>query len=99
MSTATGLEIGAVNRSGLAQIVDTRWDSNGTLTVTVREMIGGFDSWIGGKARALRVMRDLARRALPEYHKGQTKGARLVRTFYADGGHYATFAVTRNERY
>ncbi|MBT2484792.1 MULTISPECIES: hypothetical protein [unclassified Microbacterium] len=98
MSTATALEIGAFNRSGLAQITDTNWDSNGTLRVTVREMIGGFDCWIGGKKRAIRVMRDLARRALPEYHEGQTKGARLVRTFYADGGHHATFAVTRVAR-
>lgn len=97
MATTTGLEIGAVNRSGLAQIVDTNWDSNGTLLVTVREMIGGFGSWVGGEKRAIRVMRDLARRALPEYHEGQTKGARLVRTFHAEGGHYATFAVTRIE--
>lgn len=97
MSTSEGLEIGAFNRSGLAQIVDTSWDSNGTLMVTVREMIGGFNCWTGGRNRAIRVMRDLARRALPEYHKGQTRSARTVRTFYAGGCHYATFAVSRND--
>ncbi len=87
-------EIGTQTRNGLAEITDTSWDSNGTLTVTVREMIGGFDGWIGGERRALRVMRDLARRALIEYHPGQT---RTVRTWYTGGQHHATFAVSRNE--
>lgn len=90
------LTVGDYNASGLAQITDTRWDSNGSLLVTVREMIGGFDSWVGGKDHAIRIMRTLARRALTEYHEGQTKRSPLVRTWFADGQHHATFMVSRN---
>lgn len=91
MSTVS---IGDFSRNGLYQITDTSWDSNGTLRVTVREMIGEREM---PKAR-LEAMRRFARRALPEYHEGQTKGAATVRVWYAQGCSHATFAVTRNER-
>lgn len=87
--------IGDFNRSGLVQITDTRWDGNGTLFVTVREMIGGFSQWRGGKPQALAAMRNLARRTIS--HPELTHSARTVRTFYAEGQHHATFAVSRIE--
>ena len=90
------LEIGTTSKDGLVQITDTSWDGNGTLLVTVRELIGGFDGWIGGKARAVRKMRDFARRALPEYYDGQTVSVKVIRTWTAQGGSHATFAVSRN---
>lgn len=90
----TAIEIGTFSNNGLYQITDTNWDSNGTLNVTVREMIG--ETAIP-KAR-LEAMRKFARRALTEYHEGQTKSARTVRTWYAQGQSHATFAVSRNER-
>lgn len=86
--------LGDFSRNGLYQITDTHWDSNGTLRVTVREMIGEREL---PKAR-LEAMRRFARRALPEYRPGQTRGASTVRTWYAQGGMHATFDVTRNER-
>jgi hypothetical protein len=89
------VSIGDYSRNGLFQITDTNWDSNGTLTVTVREMIGEREI---PKPR-LEAMRRFARRALTEYQPGQTKGAATVRTWFANGQSHATFAVTRNERY
>ena len=86
------LTIGDISRNSLYQITDTNWDSNGTMRVTVRELIGEREL---PKAR-LEAMRRFARRALPEYHEGQTKGARTIRTWYAEGCSHATFAVTRN---
>jgi len=88
------VKIGDISRNGLYQITDTNWDSNGTMKVTVRELIGEREI---PKDR-LEAMRRFARRALPEYRKGQTRGARTIRTWYADGCSRATFAVTRNER-
>lgn len=87
------LNIGDYSRNGLYQITDTSWDSNGTLRVTVREMIGEREI---PKAR-LEAMRRFARRALPEYRPGQTRSAKTVRTWYAQGQSHATFAVSRNE--
>lgn len=86
-------ETGDFSRNGLYQITDTNWDSNGTLKVTVRERIGERGIT---KAR-LEAMRRFARRALPEYSKGQTRSARTVRTWFAQGCSHATFAVSRNE--
>lgn len=86
-------ELGDFSRNGLYQITCTLWDSNGTLSVTVREMIGEREL----PKERLEAMRRFARRALPEYHKGQTRSARTVRTWFADGGSHATFAVSRNE--
>lgn len=89
------VEIGTFSRNGLYQITDTNWDSNGTLAVTVREMIGEQSL---PKTR-LEAMRKFARRALPEYHEGQTKSAATVRTWFANGQSHATFAVSRLDRY
>lgn len=89
------LEIGAYSRNGLYQITDTNWDNNGTLSVTVREMIGEREM---PKPR-LEAMRRFARRALPEYREGQTKSAATVRTWFANGQSHATFAVSRLDHY
>jgi hypothetical protein len=93
------LEIGDYSHDGLLQITDTAWDSNGTLRVTVREMIGGIDGWVLPKRLVIARMRRLARRALPEYHKGQTRSSRLLSEVYAQGCTWVTFAVSRNEEY
>lgn len=89
------MEIGMLSHDGLLQIVDTSWDSNGTLTVTVREMIGGLDQWGLPKRLVIERMRRLARRCL--MYPEKTRSSRLIRTFYADGCGYATFAVSRLE--
>jgi len=86
------LEIGDYSRNGLYQITDTRWDSNGTMYVTVREMIGEREL---PKTR-LEAMRRFARRALS--HPEKTRSARTVRTCYASGQSHATFAISRLER-
>jgi hypothetical protein len=87
------LGIGDSNRDDTVRVSDTSWDGNGALTVTVREMIGGYNGWIGGRDRALRAMRDTARRAL--MYPEKTRSTRLVREWYADGQNHATFAVSR----
>jgi hypothetical protein len=87
------LTIGDTTRDGLLQITDTRWDNNGTLFVTVREMIGGGDSgWIGGMPTER--MRRLARRAL--MYPDKTRSSRVVNRVSPrhDSG-YITFAVSR----
>lgn len=83
------LEIGDLSRNGLYQIVDTNWDCNGTLRVTVRELIGERSI----NAVALRAMRDLARRAL--MYPEKTRSVRVVRQFFADGSTHVTFDVSR----
>lgn len=93
-----GLNIGDFSRDGLLQITGKSWDSNGTMTVSVREMIGGADGWIGGWPRVRAKMRRFAKRALPEYHVGQTKSVRFVRTWSSGGCTHATFLVSRLER-
>lgn len=85
--------IGDRSPDGLLEIVDTNWDSNGTLRVTVRETMG-HDCIIGGFP--LRRARTLARAALPEYRKGQTLSSRVVNRFTANGCEHVTFAVSRN---
>lgn len=88
------LTIGDRTDDGLLEIADTNWDSNGTLRVTIRELIGEGDAgWIGGMP--IRRMRTLARRALPEYRDGQTRSSRVVRKFVAEGCGFVTFAVSR----
>lgn len=84
--------IGSTDRDGLVQVVDTSWDSNGTLTVTVRELVGG-GCFLGGRDAYLPRMRRLARRALA--HPEQTRSCRTVREFYADGSAHVVFAVSR----
>lgn len=89
--------IGDYSRDGLLQITDTNWDSNGTLTVTVREMIGQYWEDYGHNLDStIRRARTLARSALPEYTKGQTRSSRVVRKWHANGQSHVTFAVSRN---
>jgi hypothetical protein len=90
MATA---EIGTRSRNGLYEITDTNWDSNGTMRVTVRELIGEKEL---PKSRVL-AMRRLARRALPEYRKGQTRKSPEVNRFFSGGSWGITFAVSRND--
>ncbi|WP_025157224.1 hypothetical protein [Leifsonia aquatica] len=89
------LEVGDGNRADTVRIADTRWDSNGTQFVTVREMIGGYNSWTGGRKVALRAMRATARRAI--HYPEKTRSARLVREHHDGAQVYATFAVSRLE--
>ena len=87
------LTIGDRNPRGDLEIVDTRWDSNGTLTVTVRELVGLTPR----EPLPIRRMRTLARRAL--MYPQHTRSSRLIRTDYNNGrGALATFAVSRLER-
>lgn len=81
-------EIGDGSRDGLLTITETRWDSNGTLSVTVRERIG--QPW---DANTLRRARRLARSAL--MYPENTRSSRVVRTWWAQGCSHATFAVSR----
>lgn len=85
------LTLGDTSRNGLYQITDTAWSEQvgGTLRVTVRECVGER----GLTKTQLEAMRSLARRA----QEGTVTGAKTIRTWYADGGMHATFAVTRNE--
>lgn len=86
------LTIGDCSRDGLLQIADTNWDGNGTLRVTVRELIGGGDAgWIGGMP--IERMRRLARRAL--MYPEKTRSSRVIRKFVAEGSGHITFAVSR----
>jgi hypothetical protein len=86
------LTIGDTSRDGLLQIVDTSWNHNGTMHVTVRELIG-HHCWIGGVP--IEKMRRLARRAI--HHPDKTRSSRVVRKSYSEGCDYVTFAVSRNE--
>lgn len=85
--------IGDRSRNGLYEITDTNWDHNGTLRVTVRELIG--EPVYRLDAKRIRAMRDLARQAID--HPDKTRSARLIRTWYAQGGSHAAFAVSRLE--
>jgi hypothetical protein len=87
---SNALTIGDTNRDGLLQITDTRWDSNGTMFVTIRERIGS-GCWTGGLPLA--QMRVLARRALP--HPEKTRSSRVVRRWSHGGCDHVTFAVSR----
>ena len=80
------LTIGDRSRDGLLEITDTRWNSNGTLFVTVRELVGE-------RSAPVARMRRLARRALA--HPDRTRSSRVTRQWYADGCTHVTFAVSR----
>lgn len=86
------LTIGDRSRDGLLEIADTRWDHNGTMFVTVRELIG-TGCWVGGLP--IERMRRLARRAI--HHPDRTRSSRVVRQHSHDGCDYVTFAVSRLE--
>lgn len=82
------LTIHDTNRAGTLEIMDTAWDSNGTLRVTVRDMTyNGRDN--------VAAMRRLARRAL--MHPERTRNSKVIRRFRVDGCPYITFAVSRME--
>lgn len=87
------LTIGDRTRDGLLEITDTSWDYNGTLRVTVRELIGS-GGWVDGfpVARARR----LARRALQ--HPETIRSSRVVRRWHHAGCEHVTFAVSRLSR-
>jgi hypothetical protein len=88
-------EIGTTTRNGLFQVVDTNWDHNGTLRVTVREMVG--DNCLDmTDAAMVAAMRKLARRAID--HPEKTRSSRVVNRFTSGGSKHATFAVSRLER-
>ena len=84
--------IGDRSPDGLLEIVDTSWNHNGTLLVTVRETMG-HDCIVGGFP--IRRARTLARGALPEYYKGQTRSSRVIKRFTDGTCEYVTFAVSR----
>lgn len=86
------LEIGDRSKDGLLEITDTNWDHNGTLRVTVRELIG-HNGWTGGLP--IERMRGLARRALS--HPEQTRSSRTINKFTSGGCDHVTFAVSRQD--
>lgn len=86
------LTIGDRTRDGLLEIVDTNWNGDGTLFVTVREMVG--HNCLAGGFPVERARR-LARRAL--MHPDKTRSSRVVKRFTAGGCEHVTFAVSRNK--
>ena len=91
----TPLQIGDRSRDGLLRISDTSWDSNGTLRVTVTELIGS-GCWTLSEAQLIAKARRFARRAL--MYPETITGSPLVRTWHAQGSQHFTFAVTRLPR-
>lgn len=89
------LGIGSCSADGLLEIVDTRWDGNGTLYVTVRELIGGFESWVVSRENVIRRMRRLARRAI--MYPENTRSSRVTHVWKSNGCSHVTFAVSRLE--
>jgi hypothetical protein len=84
------LTIGDRTRDGMLEIVDTNWNGDGILFVTVRELIG-TNCWVGGLP--IRRMRNLARRALP--YPEHTRSSKVIRQFSYNGCDHVTFAVSR----
>lgn len=89
--------IGDRSRDGLLEITGTSWDGYGTLTVTVRELVGQPWESYPGDGLVIRRARTLARSALPEHYDGETRKSPEVRRWWADGCSHITFAVSRNE--
>lgn len=91
------LTIRDMSRDGLLQITDTSWDHNGTLRVTVREMVGErLHPGERDYRETVRRARRLARRAI--MYPEKTRSSRLLRSWYAEGSTHFTFAVSRLER-
>lgn len=80
--------IGDRSHDGLLEITDTFWDSNGSMRVTVRELVG--QRWTEYPYPVLERARRLAKRTL-----GNIKTTRLENTWYANGCSHATFTVSR----
>lgn len=92
----TPLTIRDASRDGLLVITDTAWDHNGTLRVTVAEMIGErLDPDSRRYRNTVKRARRLARRAI--MHPEKTRSSRLLRSWYATGQTHFTFAVSRLE--
>jgi len=89
------LTIGDTNRDGMLRIIDTNWDFNGTLRVTVEDTLGARCR-IGGLD--IRAMRRLARRAIA--HPELTRSSRAIRFEETRAGtSIVTFAISRNKPY
>ena len=83
-------EIGDKSRDGLLVISNTDWNHNGTMYVTVRELVGQEPT-----KSVIRRARALARRTLSYPEK--TRSSRVVRIWFNSGSWYMEFAVTRND--
>lgn len=84
-------QIGDRSRDGLLEITDTNWDSNGTLRVTLRELVGEQGYFDQPKHAA--AARRLARSAIG--HPEVTRSSRVVRRWWDEGSEHITFAVSR----
>lgn len=81
------LTIGDRSRDNMFEITDTSWDSNGTMRVTVRNLLD-----MNHHPEFIPAMRRMARRAIPMPHL--TKSSRVLHT----NGSSTTFAVSRLPR-
>lgn len=88
------LKIGEGNRADTVRISDTgpviKYNGSEDQNITVREMIGGMDSWVGGRQKMLAAMRSTAKRAVP----GQVFSTRLESLWYSLGQYHATFTIS-----
>src|SRR5690606_4312521 len=87
------LKIGEGNRADTVRISDTgpvvQFNGSASQDITVREMIGGMNGWIGGRDRMVSVMRSTAKRAV----NGEVFSTSLRKLWYAQGQHHATFEI------
>ena len=81
------LTIGDRSRDNMFEITDTSWDSNGTMRVTVRNLLD-----MNHHPEFIPAMRRMARRAISMPHL--TKSSRVI---HIDGSS-TTFAVSRLPR-
>lgn len=87
--------VGDTDRSGRFTVVETFWDSNGTLTVTVEDASETAPaSHADYERHTLERARRLARRCL--MHPEKTRSSRVLRSTTTDSGALRTaFAVSR----
>lgn len=81
------IEIGDRSKNDMYVLTDTNWDSNGTLRVTVRQLLD-----MDHHPEMIPAMRRFARRAI--HHPDKTRSSRVLHS----NGSSTTFAVSRNER-
>ena len=81
------IEIGDRSKNDMYVLTDTSWDSNGTLLVTVRQLLD-----MSHHPEMIPAMRRFARRALP--YPETIRSSRVVHIH----GSSVTFAVSRLER-
>lgn len=88
------LTIGEGNRADTVRISDTgpvvKYVGSEDQVITVREMIGGMDSWVGGRQKMIAAMRATARQAVP----GQVFATRLDNLWYSLGQYHASFRIS-----